>query len=369
MKSRFFILAFICCTQFHAQTDIEVEAIVSKYRNSYKVPAIVASVIKYDTIFYGTSGVKKVDSNDEIQLDSKFHLGSNTKAITSMVAAKLVDDGILDWDIRLLDAVPELKNRINDTYLNITLEQLLSHRAMIHPFEDDSSKEWRKMPVESIKSSQDQKMAFAKYALNLSPAKNIKTNHLYSNGGYIIAGLLLEHRTGKTWEHLVSELFEDVGIGHYIGFPSQNEINDTHGHVKKGKSYKSVAPDKEYATGKYFGPAGNLSTSITDFSKLMRLHLRGLMGEDNLLKPATYQTMHFGLDKYSLGWYNGNIGETEQKFSYHGGSLGTFSSAVIISADRKIAIVILINADNKDVDQLKNELRVELWDKYGERDQ
>lgn len=367
MNLKYIALAVLFCSPCVAQTNNDIEQIVTKFRNTYNVPAVTASVIKYDTIYYGFSGKKKVDSNCDIKPDSKFHLGSNTKAITSMIAGKLVDSGKLDWDVKLLEVIPELTGEINPAYSSITLENLLSHRAMVAPFEDDGSKEWRKMPENSIKSSTDQKLAFAKYALNIDPEKNDDTNHLYSNGGYILAGLLLEHKTGKTWEQLVAELFRDIGIDYYIGFPSQKNLNDTFGHVKKGKTYKSIAPEEEFETGSYFNPAGNLSTSITDFSQLIQLHLRGLMGEDNLLKSSTYQTIHFGLPKYSLGWYNGKIGETGQKFSYHGGSLGTFSSAVIISADRKVAIVILVNADNKNVDELKNELRIALWEKYGEK--
>ena len=367
MKKIPIILFLLVLNTITAQSDEEINKIVKQFRTKYSIPAVAASIIRYDTIYYGYDGVKNTTDSKQIDLNSKFHLGSNTKAITSMIAGSLVDSGILTWDIKLLDVVPELRGKINKSYSNITLEQLLSHRAMIHPFEDDGSREWRRMPENLIESSQDQKMAFAEYALNLNPAKNKKTNHLYSNGGYIIAGLILEHKTDKTWEELVAELFAKIRINHYVGFPSQNDLNDTFGHVKKGMKYKFVPPSKEYPLGNYFGPAGNLSTSIIDFSKVIQLHLRGLMGEDNLIKSSTYQTMHFGLDKYSLGWYNGNIGETEQKFSYHGGSLGTFSSAVIISADRKIAIIILVNADNKDVNQLKNELRIELWSTYGDK--
>ena len=95
------------------------------------------------------------------------------------------------------------------------------------------------------------------------------------------------------------------------------------------------------------------------------MHLKGLMGESKFLNPETFQKLHFGFPDYSLGWYNGNIVETDQKFSYHGGSLGTFSSAVIISSDRKLAIIILINSDDKNTNKLKNELRTKLWQEYG----
>ena len=177
MKIIIVIITIISCIPLHAQTDTEVSEIVGRYRNKYNVPALAASVIKFDTVYYGVSGVQRVDTNKKIDLDSRFHLGSNTKAITSMLAARLVESGTLDWDTKLLDVVPELKGKINTAYSNIMLESLLSHRAMIAPFEDDGSKEWRKMPESSINSSTNQKLAFAKYALNIDPTQNDKTNH------------------------------------------------------------------------------------------------------------------------------------------------------------------------------------------------
>ena len=365
IKKTLKILILLIITSANAQSNQnELDSIVNQFRLAYNVPAISASVIKIDTILYGISGFKRYEENKKIDKYSKFHLGSNTKAITSMVAAKLVEKGIIKWDTKLVEAIPELKNSIKKEYINITLEQLLSHRAKVSPFEKDTSKEWRGMP-KSISNKKNQKLVFAKYALNLKPSYSKKTNHLYSNGGYIIAALLLEAKSGKTWETLVDDLFKKIIVDYYVGFPSQESINGTYGHKKNGKKYKLVQPNKEYPLENYFAPAGNISLNIIGFSKLIQLHLQGLMGSNNYLISNSYQKLHFGLEKYALGWYNGNIGDTEQKFSYHGGSLGTFSSAVIISADRKVAIIILVNADDKNVNQLKNELRVHLWNKYG----
>lgn len=342
-----------------------LDSIVDVFRMKYNVPAIAASVVLYDTVFFGVSGLKRSDQHHVADLESKFHLGSNTKAITSTIAAILVEKGIIKWDTKLVEVVPELKTKIMPEYMGITLEQLLSHRARIQPFEDDTSKEWRNIPKSINDSDKDQKMAFVNYALNINPATFEKENHIYSNGGYIIASLLMEIKSGKSWETLLKELFAEINIDSYVGFPSQEDANSNYGHKKSGKKYKVILPDKEFPLENYFAPAGNLSMNIIDFSKFIQLHLRGLMSTDNYISKGSYQKMHYGLEEYSLGWYNGNIGETEQKFSYHGGSLGTYSSAVIISADRKVAIVILVNADNDKVNQLKNELRIHLWEKYG----
>ena len=346
-------------------TDEEINAIVDSFRVEYKVPAIAAAVLMPDTIRYGLTGQKRIDQPDQISLPSRFHLASNTKAITATLAARLVEQGIIKWNEKLVDAIPELKTNVHAAYENITLEQLLSHRAMIAPFEEENSPEWKNIP-ESVLMADNPRLSFARYALGLEPVK-AKEPFLYSNGGYILAALMLEFKSGKTWEMLVEELFTELKLDYFTGFPSQQNPNDTHGHHRKGKKYKPVSPDEEYPLDAYFSPAGNLSMSLVDFSKFIKIHLDGLMDKENILKPDTYQKLHYGYPGYALGWYNGNIGETNQKFSYHGGSLGSFSSAVIISADRAVAIVILINSDDKQTSKLKKELRINLWDKYGTR--
>ena len=83
-----------------------------------------------------------------------------------------------------------------------------------------------------------------------------------------------------------------------------------------------------------------------------------------MLSASTYQYIHYELPAYGLGWYNGFIGDSEQRFSYHGGSIGSYSSAVFLSRDHEIGIVILINADGKKVTEVKNLIREELWDTY-----
>ncbi len=360
-----FLLNLLMITTSSAQAyNNALKPIVDSFLQTYKVPAIAASVVKADTVLYGITGVKRQGTNQRVDFDSKFHIGSNTKAITAMIAARLVEEGGVKWDTKITEAVRELEGKIHPAYNDVTLENLLSNRGKVQPFEEDNSKEWKNMPS-IIGQSENSKLAFTQYALNLKPAIPEDKNHVYSNGGFIAASLMLESASGKSWEELVVETFSPLDFDYYIGFPSQENPSATYGHQKKLKKYRSVAPEEEYPLDNYFAPAGNLSMNIVDLSELMQLHLLGLLGENNILKSESFEQLHFGFPDYALGWYNGNIGETTQKFSYHGGSLGTYSSAIMLSADREVAIVILVNSDDKNTTKLKNELRTLLWQKYG----
>ncbi len=367
------ILLFCCASnglELAAQTDQQLSNIAADFQTKYKVPGLAIAVIRPDRVFIGLAGKKKSSRPPLLSLDDKFHLGSNSKAITAFLAAKLVEEGQINWSDELISVLPTLAPHIHPDYQKITLEQLLSHRTGLSAFEDENSAEYRALKKE-LRVDSISKLAFAKMALSLPAVPLGEKGHFYSNAGYIIAALMLEQKTGQSYDELLASQFESLGYDFYIGFPQEEGAGQNHGHRKKAlallsqQKYRPLPADNPYAVQDYFAPAGDLSMNITDLSHFVQLHLKGLLGDNNYLSRESYQKLHFGLDDYALGWYNGYIGETSQRFSYHGGSTGTFSSAIMLSPDRAIGIVILVNAESKTVQKLKTRLRELLWARYG----
>ena len=64
------------------------------YCEKYGLPAIGAAVIKDGrTIAMGTAGTRKTGQKIPVNTGDRFHIGSNTKAITSLLAAMFVKGG------------------------------------------------------------------------------------------------------------------------------------------------------------------------------------------------------------------------------------------------------------------------------------
>jgi len=80
----------------------------------------------------------------------------------------------------------------NNEYLEVTFGDLLSNRAKIQPFEDDGSDEWIGLPNSS--TSIISKLDFAKYALKIKSHSILNNEYSYSNGGFIIAAMMMEKR-------------------------------------------------------------------------------------------------------------------------------------------------------------------------------
>lgn len=368
------LLLFFGCVyvlEVAAQTDQELSKIAADFQTKYKVPGLAIAVVKPAGISIGLAGTKKSNLPQLLTLTDKFHLGSNSKAITAFLAAKLVEEGQIHWSDELLSVLPNLASHLHPSYQKITLEQLLSHRTGLPAFEDESSAEYRALKKE-LKGDSISKLAFAKIALSLPAVPLGEKGHFYSNAGYIIAALMIEQKTGQSYEALLASQFESLGFDAYIGFPQAEDSAQNHGHRKKTLAflsqhkYRPLPAHNPYEVQDYFAPAGDLSMNINDLSKLVQIHLQGLLGGDNFLTAESYEKLHFGLADYALGWYNGYIGKTSQQFSYHGGSTGTFSSAIMLSPDRKIGMIILVNAESKAVQKLKTSVRELLWKRYGE---
>ncbi|RYG30501.1 MAG: serine hydrolase, partial [Chitinophagaceae bacterium] len=129
-----FILSLVfCCTK--AQT---LASLADSIRIASEIPEITYAVLTSDSILVtNTLGYHKTGSQneeDKARATDFFHLGSNTKAITGFIAGYLTESKKITWDTKFYDLFPEWKVSANPVYLNITLADLLSHRARIKPY-------------------------------------------------------------------------------------------------------------------------------------------------------------------------------------------------------------------------------------------
>ena len=82
-------------------------------------------------------GTRRAGVNIPVTINDRFHLGSDTKAMTSLLAAMLVEEGKLRWNTTLAEVFPELAEKMDAGFRNVTLEQLLSHTSGIPSDNED----------------------------------------------------------------------------------------------------------------------------------------------------------------------------------------------------------------------------------------
>lgn len=325
-----------------------VSQMLETIREKHNLPALAAAVVVDGTIVMTSAvGFRKNGGPEKITVDDQFHLGSFTKSMTATVAAMLVEQGKISWTTTIGDAFPEFKSEIHPDYLDVTLEQLLSHRSGAPG--DAPADLWRDAWA-ATGTAAEQRLAFIKGILAREPEAKPGTKFIYSNQGYTIAGVMLEKVTDKTWEELLrSMLFEPLGMTTAgFGAPaSVGKVDQPWGHTKALLSgIEAVPPGPRADNPLAITPAGAVHCSMGDLAKYAAFHMAGERDESKLLKAESFKKLHTvvaGNDNYALGWMVLKRSWANGRALMHNGSNTMFYIVVWMAPDKNCAVVVASN--------------------------
>ena len=352
-------ILFLCITTLgFGQKTIQF---ADSIRKAYNIPALSYGVVTEKSIIeIQALGLHSIALNDLSTINDRFHIGSNTKAMTAFVIAKYVEKEKLKWTTKFFDIFPEWKSNSKEDYYNITLQDLLSHRARVQPFQGDNDPT---IP-DFIGTKQEKRSQFGKFVLTLNPVEIDSAHQFnYSNAGYTLATLMLEKVTQKSWEELVEKVFnKDLKLNVKFSWPENQNMKDTWGHSFENDKLIPVPSNTDYHLD-FTEPAGDINIKLKDYSKFIQLNLKGLNGHNNYLTAKTYKFIHKGIENYALGWYN--IYENGKELSTHSGTAGTYYTLVHIDRVNGKAYIIFTNSFNADTQQGVRLLMRKLKENYG----
>lgn len=352
--------------QFDSVEKVGIEGL----RKYYRIPGLTYCIIRDCKIIeMNALGYIFEGSDMKVTIEDKFQIGSCGKSYTALIAAKLVEKGLISWDTKIFDLFPEWKNNSNQAYYSITLKDLLSHKTSLQPLNtftgkvDSFSKKVIHTNIPDFTGNQKEiRLQFCKYVLTLPPVESTDMN--YANSGYSLAGVMLEKVSGKSWEDLAMETARDIGISISFGKPNTIDREQPWGHKVGwfGKRMPVSPEDYTIFIDPISSPAGNIDISINDMAKYVNIYLEGLNGKDGYITSQSCKYLLGGIPKYAMGWYNESDNET---YFYHYGSEGTFYSNVMIFKELNSAIIILTNAPGcKDTQNFLNDFRNYLKGKF-----
>jgi D-alanyl-D-alanine carboxypeptidase len=321
---------------------------IDKIRTEYNIPELAYAVIYNDTVkVENVIGTKRlVVKTDSVALSipaaqlDLFHLGANTKAITAYLIMKLAKNNVLKLSTKLIEVFPDFKGVVRSEFENITIENLLSHRAGVQVF--DAGEDFKRMPI--FKGSIiEKRKAFAKWVLKFQRIVNKAKTFTYSNAGYTILAAVIEAYTKENFEtYAIKTMQTDFGVALQFGWPNNIDNNQPWGHWLLNDSLVSLSPEHPYHLDSLFSAAGDGTMSLGDYTKFIKEQMRGLNGHSNLLSQKEFEYMHYAYPEYALGW--GNFTNKDNHISAHDGSAGTFYAHTIIIKEKKIAVVVLSNS-------------------------
>lgn len=297
------------------------------------------------------AGTREAGGAERVTAEDLWHLGSCTKSMTATLIALLVARGDLSWETPLGEALPELVDEIDLDYGDVTLVELLGHRAGLAANPDLSYfVGLRTSPATLV----EQRADYTARVLGTPPVHAPRGNFLYSNSGYVVAGHLAERATGKPWEELMRTLlFEPLGMTSAgFGPPGAGAegVTQPRGHTENGRA---LPPGPLADNPPAIGPAGTVHASLADWAKYARLHLAGARGDAQVgeltLTKEAFARLHTSLpgpgQPYGYGWvvrrtdWAGGDGTT----LWHNGSNTMWYCELWLGLERGVALLAATN--------------------------
>jgi CubicO group peptidase (beta-lactamase class C family) len=305
----------------------DLGSILARSMEGSKVPAMGVLTIRDDKIEgEAVRGVRRNDGTDPVRPDDVWHLGSDGKAMTVTMIARLVDRGVLSWTTPLDQMLPELATTMQPQYRSVTLVQLLSHHTGLpHDIADEKTLHalvWDK----SAATLTQRRYNYISRALQDAPVGPTSDAN-YSNTGLLIAAVVAELATGTSYEELMrKEVFAPLGMSH-VGF-GVTHSGQPMGHIAGRPARPGVDGNPDF-----WAPAGNMYMPLEDWARFCIDQLEGASGHGQLLKPETYrlmQTAQPGGDA-AMGWgVQASVVGRRGPALVHGGSDGTWNALAVL---------------------------------------
>lgn len=350
-----FFLFLVLTTNLRTQPTAEW---ADSLRKTYHVPELGYAVVSSEGVKeLFVLGEKKAGTKAKADINDRFRIGSNTKAITGFVAALLVKQNKIGWDTRFFDLFPELKAKSDPAYHSLTLVDLLSFRTRLFPYTYTYERPYK----DQFKgNAAEQRYAFAAWFFQQEPVQGNDSIH-FSNLAYVAAGLMLEKASGKPYEQLIKDLGNEIGIKFEYGTPNATDSLQPWGH---DQALKPEAPGEQYKLN-WLMAAGNIQMSLPDYARFIEIQLNGLKGKSTLLTAEEFNFLYFGRNRFAIGWFWDQ--DENGVFSYNIGNPGTFLSKVYVIKNADLAFIFLTNAQTAETNTCIDLLYQELKIKYGLR--
>ncbi|HEU0031437.1 MAG TPA: serine hydrolase domain-containing protein [Kofleriaceae bacterium] len=338
-------------------------------------PGVSFGLVQHGKIvFAGGFGVRELGKPGKVDGDTKYRIASNTKALTTLMLGKLVDQGKLTWEMPVIDAVPQFALGDAETTKQVRIKHLICACTGMPRKDVYRQFEYAKTTAQST---------FASLA-HMQPTSAFGALYQYSNlmavaAGYVggrVAFPKLE--LGKAYDEAMRTLvFEPLGMksttldrargeqgnaarGHALGV-------DNHEHVTRPDLADGIISSR---------PAGATWTSVRDLLQYVRMELAdGKLpnGTQYISREALLARREPQVAASSDVWYGMGL-LIRKRWGVtvidHGGDFAGYHSNMMWLPDHDVGAVILTNSETGRIirDAFRRKLLEVLFDGRPEAD-
>ncbi|GAA3932875.1 serine hydrolase domain-containing protein [Actinoplanes auranticolor] len=315
------------------------------------VPAALASVRdKHGRVTNYTAGVADIRTRAKVPTDGYVRIASSTKMFTAVVVLQLAGEGRIELDESVETYLPGVVRGKDIDAEKITVRQLLQHTSGLQ------SNTFMDKGILPIRDRYFDARELLDSTLAQGPAFAPGTDWDYSNGGYVLLGLIAQKVAGRPFAELVTtRIINRLGLSEtYYPGPGDRTIRQPH-----AKGYLPVDEDGKLLDITEFDPsiagaAGQIIATPSDVNKfLVGLHTGKLLESRELAEMRkTVPTNLLPGWSYGLGLIKFDLSCGGTAYG-HGGDADGYESRAAITTDGRAVTVVITNDQNAEATTMK----------------
>jgi D-alanyl-D-alanine carboxypeptidase len=289
-----------------------------------------------DVVWQGAYGFANLSPRIPIQADTRFDVGSIAKTFTKVAIGQLLEEGKLKLTDKVGLYLPDYPNQ--KVREQVTIQQLLDMRSGIGDF---FGEKFRLAPKDKIRALRDYLPFFAADPLLFDPG----SKRQYSNGGYLVLGLIIESITGQSYyDYVEKNIFERAGMKNsHFGFRNSADPKQAIGYTSHTEDDKELPAD-ERRPNLAMMPARGSSAGSSQATAADLFSFAQALGAGKLISRSTIEQLDIHPD--GMGIAGGAPG------------LNTALETGIESAGpARYAVVVMSNFDPPSAEKLSEEIR------------
>lgn len=315
--------------------------------DKYQCPGMAIAVIKDNQIIFEKEyGVRSIQNEASIDLNTLFRIGSLSKGFAGILAAKLIEKNKFKLDDPVSMYIPEFTVKAKNKDGIMRIQHILSHTSGFteHAFSN--------LVDENVNRE-----VMIRYLDNLVPKDSTGKVYAYQNVAFSLIEKVIEKVTGMTYtEALDSYILSPLNMCNtsctYESMESVANRCEGHGYTRYGYASKELG--RQYYN---IPSAGGINAPLKDMEKW----LSAVMGNNPDVISKEAQNIAFSSyantsydrkfwnkksdvmhTNYGLGWRL--ITTPQNQLVYHGGLVNGFRAEIAFDQKTKTGIVVLFNS-------------------------
>jgi beta-lactamase class C len=337
----------------------ELQAAVKTYfEKAIAAGAIVGagvSIVQGDSIVISEGfGIRNSKTNKVVDGQTIFRLGSLSKGFAGILAAKIIDEGMLHREDKVSDYIPDFQLGDPKNTNKVTLAHILSHTSGA-PYHSFTNLVEAGLPLSAI----------AERFKEVDPISAPGTLYSYQNALFALSGEMIYKATGEEiTKSLKNKLFNPLGMcSTTMDYKTLGQAeNVAMPHFKSRYGWKPKKLNDHYYNAI---AAGGISASAEDMGKWMRF----ILGHNPEIMSATAISEAFkpvieikGRSKYyqrwpghvssayGFGWrihkFVEGASAQEKTMWHHGGSVNNYRNEIAVYPQDDLGICVLLNSNS-----------------------